>query len=105
MAMIKTWWKFVGKDSKDHKENGCSSDKIKCDVCEKYFKDEETLEEHKKTRHGKFECDECEKGFKYEIALEKHKEAGWIVLPLFQQWQGLSFRWWVYIYSWRISIL
>ena len=72
----------VLKHLKDHKESGCSRDKIKCDVCEKYFKDEETLEEHKKI-HDKFECDECDKEFTYEAVLEKHREAAHEGVELF----------------------
>ena len=52
-------------------------------MCEKYFKDEETLEEHKKIRHSKFECDECEKEFTYEAVLVKHKEEAHESVELF----------------------
>ena len=58
-----------------HKEEGCSSEKLKCDECDKCFKDEQKLKEHKESKHTRFECDCCDKEFKYEALLEKHKEA------------------------------
>ena len=42
--------------------------------CEKSFKDEDNLQQHKDKMHEKFECDECEKVFGYESVLENHKE-------------------------------
>ena len=71
------------KNLKDHKEEGCSSDKIKCDECDKYFKDDDKLEDHKKKKHNKFECDECDKEFRFEVVLEKHKEAAHEEVELF----------------------
>ena len=63
------------KNFQDHKENCCSNFEYKCEECEKCFKDENKLQNHRDKMHVKFECDECEKVFKYEAVLEKHKEA------------------------------
>ena len=71
------------KNIKDHKDEGCSSDKIKCDECDKYFKDDDKLEDHKKKKHSEFECDECDKEFRFEVLLEKHKEAAHEGVELF----------------------
>ena len=58
----------------EHKEEGCSSNSLKCDECENCFKDEKKLQDHRDKIHVKFECDECDKVFIYEAVLEKHKE-------------------------------
>ena len=71
------------KKLQDHKKEGCSSNRLKCDECEKYFKDEKKLQNHIDKIHIKFDCDECDKVFKYEAALEKHREAAHEDVELF----------------------
>ena len=63
------------KNFQDDNEDCCSNFEYKCEECEKCFKDENKLQNHRDKMHVKFECDECEKVFKYEAVLEKHKEA------------------------------
>ena len=71
------------KNFQDHKEDCCSNFEYKCEECEKCFKDENKLQNHRDKMHVKFECDKCEKVFKYEAVLEKHKEAAHEDFPLF----------------------
>ena len=56
----------------DHKKEH-ESGYYQCEECEKYFNDENQLEEHMKRKHKFFLCDECEKVFMFEVLLEKHK--------------------------------
>ena len=71
------------RELKKHKEEGCSSSELKCDECDKCFKDEDKLQEHTEKMHVKFDCDECDKIFKYEAVLIKHKEAAHENVELF----------------------
>ena len=71
------------RELKKHKEEGCSSSELKCDECDKCFKDEDKLQEHTEKKHVKFDCDECENFFKYEAVLIKHKEAAHENVELF----------------------
>ena len=54
------------KNLQDHKEKGCSNAKFNWDEREKYFNDENKLQNHTEKMHVKFECDDCDKVFKYE---------------------------------------
>ena len=63
------------KELRKNKQEHCKQETLECDECDKGFKKQETLDNHKNQYHAKYECDECEKVFKYDVFLEKHIEA------------------------------
>ncbi len=70
-----TWCPACNKQNKEAAFNDLASAEFACSNCNRSFKDEVSLDQHYRDKHG-MPCDVCGKGkFKSQRALNDHKKA------------------------------